>query len=158
MDDFIPSIAYSGEISRSQKWYHINKKYFCGTWTKKYAKWVSFDYDNDLLYLQSKVNRHLNNVQLNSCLINRYDSGKFYIGAHRDNSTTFGEYPTIANISLGSSRDIVFKRKGKEEIRFTLESGSLFIMSGSSQKYYTHEVPCSDTEDVRFSLTFRETI
>ena len=33
---------------------------------------------------------------------------------------------------------------------------SLFIMAGASQKYFTHEIPKCDSNDTRYSLTFRE--
>ena len=58
----------------------------------------------------------------------------------------------------GSNREIIFRRTKdqKNKNTFKLESGSLFIMGGCSQKYYTHEIPRSDSDDVRYSLTFRQ--
>ena len=102
----------------------------------------------------------INNPIINSCLINKYRNSKDYISPHRDTNISFGEYPTIAGLSIGSEREIVFKRtdqKGKI-FKFKLNSGSLFIMGGCSQKYYTHEIPPVNNENVRYSLTFREFI
>ena len=50
--------------------------------------------------------------------------------------------------------------KPKQNLNFSykLESGSLFIMGGCSQKYFTHEIPVADTDKLRYSLTFREFI
>jgi alkylated DNA repair dioxygenase AlkB len=39
-----------------------------------------------------------------------------------------------------------------------LESGSVFIMAGSSQKKYLHTIKKTFCENPRYSLTFREFI
>ena len=108
-----------------------------------------------------------------SCLINKYRYGSDSIKAHRDNQTTFGQNPTVIGISLGVKREIIFKRieynpdrinsikldkERPEEIRIPLKPGSLFIMGGSIQKYYSHEIPKVDMDGVRYSFTFREFI
>ena len=139
-------------------------------------KWKSFNYDNELIDIQKIVQEKINSFNLeehgfttpniNSCLINKYRSGSDYITAHRDTNLSFGEYPTIIGLSLGSPRNLIFKRINKYNInkckdnslKLRLESGSLFIMGGSSQKYYTHEIPIEETDDTRYSLTFREFI
>ena len=168
MNDFLPSNNYNEKIGRYQKWYQKDKKYFCDKWVSRYSKWESFNYDNTLSSIQEKVQHKINSIDhkfykiqpldINSCLINKYRNGNDYITAHRDTKVSFGEYPTIAGLSLGSNREIVFKRTkdNKSKITFKLESGSLFIMGGCSQKYYTHEIPRSDSDYVRYSLTFRQ--
>ena len=174
MDDFIPSYGYNNNISRLQKWYQKDKKYFCDEWKNKQTKWESFDYDNVITNINEKIKNIVNNSlnefgitipKINSCLINKYRSGNDYIPAHQDTYKSFGEYPTIIGISFGSSRNIVFKRVNKyrsdskkNKIDFKLESGSIFIMGGTSQKYYTHEIPKTDTEETRYSLIYREFI
>ena len=176
MNDFIPSKSYNGNISRYQKWYHEDNKYFCNKWDKKHDKWKSFNYDDELKKIQKIVQEKINNLNLedygfeipkiNSCLINKYRTGNDYIAPHCDTNLSFGEYPTIIGLSLGSPRNLIFKRMKKysknnckdESLQLRLESGSLFIMGGSSQKYYTHEIPIEETDDTRFSLTFREFI
>ena len=161
------------KIIRLQKWYHTENKYFCPKWKYKYDRWNCNKYECFLLQLQNKVQDDLIAFELdklkvkipkiNSCLLNKYRDGSDYIRAHHDTELTFGKYPTIIGLSLGSNRNIIFKRKVKaadklNEFKFTLETGSIFIMAGSSQKYYTHEVPRTETSDIRYSLTFRETI
>jgi len=184
MDDFIPSSSYNNNISRLQKWYQKDNKYFCNKWKNKYPKWKSFNYESKLNDIQTLVQEKINKLNLdkyctntphiNSCLINKYRTGKDYITAHRDTNQSFGEYPTIIGLSFGSERDLLFKRveydntncnkkkldKLKQNLNFSykLESGSLFIMGGCSQKYFTHEIPISDTDKLRYSLTFREFI
>ena len=43
-----------------------------------------------------------------------------------------------------------------EEIKITLPSGSLFIMAGSIQKYFSHEIPKTYSNKTRYSMTFRQ--
>ena len=43
-------------------------------------------------------------------------------------------------------------------IDINLEHNSLLIMSGASQKYFTHEIPVSNTNFSRVSFTFRKHI
>lgn len=167
MNDFLPSNNYNEKIGRYQKWYQKDKEYFCNKWKTKYKKWESFDYEKFLIEIQEKVQEKINSIDrsaykikstnINSCLINKYRNGNDYITAHRDTKISFGEYPTIAGLSLGSERKIIFRRNNDNEIiSFNLESGSLFIMGGCSQKNYTHEIPTCNTNEVRYSLTFRE--
>ena len=174
MNNFIPSYAYNNDISRLQKWYQQDNKYFCNTWTNKQPKWESFNYEKKLNDIQMAVQNKINNLNLdkyninipkiNSCLINKYRTGNDFITPHRDTNISFGEYPTITSLSFGSSRNLLFKRQKKYEndndqnLNFKLDSGSLFIMGGSSQKYYTHEIPITDTDETRYSFTFREFI
>ena len=185
MDDFKSGQTSFGEIPRLQKWYQRNGQYFSKTWKDQdMERWMSHTYDDALYDLERYVQRMIShfglqekqNVQIpsiNSCLINKYRCGSDSIKPHRDNQTTFGENPTVIGISLGVEREIVFKRieynpekmnsikldkERMEEIRIPLKPGSLFIMGGSVQKYYSHEIPKVEMDGVRYSLTFREFI
>ncbi len=115
-----------------------------------------------------------NNIQLpkfNSCLINLYRNGNDSIKPHRDTKDSFGVYPTIANVSIGETRTMRIKKtlynsEGSDSLKndtnsdldleFELKDNSLLIMSGASQKYFTHEIPKENNRDKRYSLTFRE--
>lgn len=177
MNDFLPCSNYKNNSSRYQKWYQDENKYFCPMWKKRYERWKSFTYDDTLKNLQQKIKRKIYQLNLdsnfNSCLINKYETGQHYINKHRDSILSFGEYPTIVGLSLGSERIIKFNKvlfekeniksfksdkKNPFKFNFNLESGSIFIMSGSSQKYFTHEIPISDTNETRYSFTFRNYI
>ena len=117
----------------------------------------------------------LDHARFNSCLINKYRDTKDSIRHHRDTPTSFGEYPTICGLSVGAERTIEFRRvlydvtnpsklkedhdNSKDNFSITLESGSLLIMAGSSQKYFSHAVPPKPNpihEGTRYSMTFRE--
>jgi alkylated DNA repair dioxygenase AlkB len=172
------------EIPRLQLWYQQENKYFCELWKYRYDRWQSHDYDELLYSIQDKVNILTNQLineycpfiakpKINSCLVNKYRSGNDSIKPHRDTPDSFGEYPTIIGLSIGGKRKIVFKkidfdrknynsmkvdRKSALDFEMELEDNSLFIMGGASQKYYSHEIPKSDSNDTRYSLTFREFI
>jgi alkylated DNA repair dioxygenase AlkB len=178
MNDFLPCNNFKNNSSRYQKWYQEKMKYFCPKWKKRFQRWKSFKYDDIINNTQKKVQKKIKSLNLgdpefNSCLINKYLNGSDYIKNHRDSKDSFGEYPVIVGISLGSERKINFNKviydkennrsikldqNSNKNFSFSLESGSLFIMSGSSQKYFVHEIPKCDTKDIRYSFTFREFI
>ena len=178
MNDFRACNNFKNKSSRYQKWYQKDMKYFCPAWKKKYPRWESFEHDDDIMDIQEKIEKTIKMLlfkkcSFNSCLINKYENGDNYIYKHRDSLDSFGEYPIIVGLSLGSTRQINFEKVIWDEdnpksikkdrvnpinFSFKLESGSIFIMSGSSQKYFSHEIPKSDTNEARYSLTFRNYI
>ena len=155
------------EIPRKQIWFHKERKYFCSKWKYRYNRWESEDYDKTLKeieeYVMDKVGNILNTwedielPEINSCLVNKYRDGNDSIKPHYDSPQSFGEFPTIINLSLGDEREfIIKKKKKKDKISIKLKNNSLLIMAGGSQKYFTHEVPKSKSESVRYSMTFRK--
>ena len=172
------------KIARYQKWFQEEQTYFCPKWTGEFKRWEAFKYTKELYQIQELIVKKLNNLNLedlginipkiNSCLVNKYTSGKQYIRPHRDTDLAFGKEPVIIGISLGSTRTIEFKRllyngsnrllskrdklNSHLDFSFKLENASLFIMSGSSQKYWSHEIPPCENADIRYSLTFRKHI
>ena len=183
MDDFKEGITSFGNIPRLQKWYQLKGKYFSKTWKdQNIERWKSHIYENDLLELQRYIQETINNLDIykydgitmpdiNSCLINKYRDGNDSIKPHRDNQTTFGDNPTVIGLSFGEERNIVFNRLiynpnnmlsikkdniNKQVINIPLKSGSMFIMAGAVQKYFSHEIPKTQNKDLRYSLTFRE--
>ena len=161
--DFRQSPAYNTNITRLQKWYNKDEKYFCPLWKERYPQWESFKIDDTISNIIDKVNNYIINIpniiipNINSCLINKYPNGKHHISPHRDSILSFGEKPTIIGLSLGETRTIFFENN-KNNFSFNLESGSMLIMAGSSQKNYLHSIKKSDSRNVRYSLTLREFI
>jgi alkylated DNA repair dioxygenase AlkB len=174
-----------GEIPREQAWYQEENKYFSKTWKDQdIDRWKSNDYGQELIKLQHLIQDQVDELdiyqynglykpKINSCLINKYRDGRDSIRPHRDNQTTFGDNPTVIGLSIGEERNIVFKRIiynpdkmnsikedkiNKEEISIPLKSGSIFIMAGAIQKYFSHEIPKVENKGLRYSLTFREYI
>ena len=164
---FITGFSFNGsQIRRKQIWFQENEEYFCEKWKGRFARWTGHKYPPQLYKIQENLKKHVEEVingpfNPNSCLINKYENGSDVIGAHRDSLDSFGMYPVIANLSFGAPRILRVKDPETKEIMLdiSLESNSLFIMSGASQKYYTHEIT-GDTEvkNFRHSLTFREKI
>lgn len=147
------------EINREQIWFQENKMYFCTQWKERFDRWQSNDYDIFLYKIQNNICNKLNryNIEINSCLVNKYNDGHDIIPLHRDNILSFGEYPVIIIYSLGCSRKFVVKNNHtKKTFNFNLKPNSIFIMSGSSQKYYKHGILKENNKDVRYSLTFRK--
>jgi hypothetical protein len=166
--DFVPTPKFNTGISRLQKWYQTDKKYFCPQWKMRYDHWQSFEIDYSINTIINKVQNYVNDnfrdisiPKINSCLINKYPTGEHFISPHRDSELSFGEYPTIIGVSIGQSRTIKFDRVDKDKDKnftFDLNSGSLFIMAGSSQKHFLHSIEKTDCNNVRYSMTFREFI
>ena len=170
MHDFIGS----DHVTRTQKWYDIERRYFCDAWKNRYARWRSFEYPAALMDLQAQMQEFITNNLgtkmhlpiINSCLINKYTNGDDFIAPHRDTPASFGDAPTIVNVSFGATRKIVFKRihqdlkpdkhNADKNFEITLKSGSIMIMGGETQKYFSHEIPKDDTTQCRISCTFRE--
>ncbi len=153
------------EISRDQIFFHKNEEYFCNYWKERYERWKGNKYHDELIYIQNIISNYLQNNNIiqndyiNSCLINRYLDGKQFIPHHQDNKKSFGENPIIIGLSIGANRDIEFKNLITKQIhKFSLENNSLFIMSGASQRHYTHSIPESNCDEIRYSLTFRKNI
>jgi len=94
----------------------------------------------------------------NSCLINYYRNGNDVIGVHSDKETTAPEH-FVVTISLGATRDILFKRKNRKgkTLKVPLHSGDLCFMSGRTQELWVHSIPKrTRCIDGRIALTFRE--
>ena len=174
------------QIPRQQLWFQENNEYFCKKWMVKYDRWKSNPYEEELTKIQNKImefagsiktnildNSLIQTPNINSCLVNKYRNGSDSIKPHRDTSDSFGIFPTIIGLSIGSERNMLIKKINYDpenvnslkhdsdtqlNLDIKLEDNSLFIMAGASQKYFTHEIPKSDTNDIRYSLTFREYI
>lgn len=95
----------------------------------------------------------------NSILATRYPDGHAGLGWHRDNEAELGPAADIkiASLSLGSTRPFEIRDRVSQEIeRFTLESGTLFIMDSGFQTRWQHRVPKAPAGTLpRINLSFR---
>ena len=157
--EYIKGYKKSGkEIDREQLWFDNNNNYFCKIWEKRQPRWYPHTYDDTLTNIQNKIKR-ITNYDFDTCLVNKYKTGNDIISKHKDNIISFGEYPDILIYSLGCSRQLQLNSDiDNSKIIFNLEPNSLFVMSGASQKYFTHELLPNESKDTRFSLTFRKFI
>jgi alkylated DNA repair dioxygenase AlkB len=98
----------------------------------------------------------------NSVLLNYYRDNRDSMGFHSDDEPELGERPVIASLSLGEERAFVLKHKVNKltkPVRLRLESGSLLLMKGETQRYWKHGIakesrPCGP----RINLTFRRIV
>lgn len=97
-------------------------------------------------------------MNFNSVLGNWYRDGNDKMGWHSDNEKELGLQPVIASVSLGSTRDFVFRhRRSGDKLSLPLQHGSLLIMAGQTQSYWQHSLPARKrVKSPRINLTFRQ--
>ena len=117
------------------------------------------DRTTDLIMIREKIYKELN-IDFNSVLVNYYRDGKDSMGWHSDDERELGPNPTIASISFGSERDLVFRNKiNKKILTIPQTHGCLILIDGKSQKNWQHAI--KKTRKVigpRINLTFRNII
>lgn len=75
---------------------------------------------------------------------NYYASGADSISWHADDEAFLGPCPTIASLTLGAPRDFYMKHKTDKSVkpeRWTLRSGDMVVMRGTTQATWLHSVP-----------------
>ena len=116
-------------------------------------------WSQDLIMIRKKIYEELN-IDFNSVLANYYRDGKDSMGWHSDDEKELGPNPTIASISFGSERDLVFRNKiSKETLAIPQTKGSLILIDGETQKNWQHSI--KKTQKLigpRINLTFRNII
>lgn len=108
--------------------------------------------------IRSKI-EHAAQSRFNSVLLNYYRDNRDSMGMHSDDEPELGPRPTIASLSLGECRTLIFKSKRANPPltrKLRLESGSLLVMAGDTQANWKHGIekeaaPCGG----RINLTFR---
>tara|TARA_B000000475_G_scaffold55792_1_gene43896 strand:- start:23 stop:619 length:597 start_codon:yes stop_codon:yes gene_type:complete len=117
------------------------------------------NWTTDLIMIREKIYKELN-IDFNSVLVNYYRNGMDSMGWHSDDEKELGPNPTIASISLGSERDLVFRNKiNKEVLPIPQTHGCLILIDGKTQKNWQHAI--KKTRKVigpRINLTFRNII
>lgn len=101
----------------------------------------------------------LTGAPYNSVLANLYRHERDSMGFHSDDEPELGPNPTIASLSFGQERTLIFKprrNKAQQPARVPLPSGSLLLMKGETQHHWHHGInkltrPCGP----RINLTFR---
>lgn len=116
----------------------------------------------DLLLSLKRELEELVDEPFNSVLLNLYRNQNDRMGFHSDNEPSLGPDPTIASLSYGATRTLIFKHKRRKDIplkSLKLTSGSLLLMKGATQQNWNHGInkeqrPCGP----RVNLTFRNII
>lgn len=109
-----------------------------------------------LLQLKQLVQKETG-LEFNSCLLNLYHSGEEGMSWHSDAEAELGKQPAIASVSLGAQRKFMLKHKTSgEKVSLQLETGSLLLMQGETQRYWLHSLPkTKKVQAPRINLTFR---
>jgi alkylated DNA repair dioxygenase AlkB len=97
----------------------------------------------------------------NSVLCNLYRDGHDAMGWHSDSEPELGDAPVIASLSFGATRRFRLRHKRDPALRadIALESGSLLLMAGATQRNYRHDLPRTAREvGPRINLTFRRIV
>jgi alkylated DNA repair dioxygenase AlkB len=97
-------------------------------------------------------------TSFSTVLVNLYRNGADSMGWHRDNERELGPHPTIASISLGTTRLFQCKHRTDPSLRVSLPltNGSLLVMKGAMQEQWYHQIPKERrVTEPRINLTFR---
>ena len=104
-----------------------------------------------------KISEEYPDCLINECLVNCYGVDS-HIKEHSDDEFEIDPESNIFCLSLGQERGMVFKdRASHVETTHVARDRSLYVMTRSSQDYYTHRIDQDSTSNsaVRYSLTFR---
>lgn len=140
-------------IPRLTAWYGDTDKEY----TYSGIKLKPLDWTNDLLTLK-KVVEEKAGVAFSSVLLNLYRNGNDSVAWHSDDEKELGTNPTIASISLGTSRTFRLRHLEDRALIRSVEltHGSLLIMQGETQHRWEHEIPKrKGIIKPRINLTFR---
>ena len=111
---------------------------------------------HEISVIIDKIKKEYPDIEINECLVNRYQNGESFISNHSDDEPNINPESSIFCLSLGEDRDIIFKDKfSVNEYTHTTKDRSLYIMTRTSQAYYSHRIDRDTCSSVRFSLTFR---
>ena len=109
-----------------------------------------------LLEIKARIEAALAS-RFNAALANLYRDGRDGMGWHSDNERELGSTPMIASASFGAVRRFALRHRasGRRE-SLLLDSGSLLIMAGDSQRCWQHALPKTAKPcGPRINLTFR---
>lgn len=149
------SISIYGDGSMDT--YPYNKlPYTIDNWNNNLCVCKEIKTIKDKLYNTVTLTPNISAMNMNSCIINKYDNGFQKIDPHSDDETI--PYTSVITLSLGASRAFVFEHKvTREIIKTILHNGDVLIMSGQCQQEYTHSIPMDKyVKESRISLTFRQ--
>ncbi len=94
----------------------------------------------------------------NAVLANCYRDQQDTVSWHSDDEVELGLEPVIASLSFGAERHFQLKHKVTgEKLTVPLKAGSLLVMSGQTQAYWSHCLPRTKViKSPRINLTFRQ--
>lgn len=124
-----------------------------------------------LTEIAARVQESVPGATFNSAAITKYEHSTSHIPPHQDNESQIVPGSSIVCVSLGATRDVVFRSLPParlDKLTLTVRHGGVYTMSRESQDYFDHSVPPSNADtkpkpappgethpDMRISITFR---
>ena len=143
------------DLPRLTAWYgDPAKTYIYSGITVRSLEWIT-----PLLEIKRRI-EGVSDYSFNSVLLNRYSNGSDSVSWHADDEPELGQNPLIGSLTFGEARSFQMKHKSLDEKRkIILEHGSYFLMKGSTQHYWLHQIPKSKrTMGERINLPFRNIV
>lgn len=154
--DYHPEIKIFGKICHQQRsigfYSDVSKGYNYSTSITP-SKKMKQPLIELLTYINNKFDANFNGI-----LINKYDSGKEYIGRHSDDEKGLQPNCGVIALSFGAVRKFRIRDKntGKMVLDVPTRPTHMIQMAGHFQKEFTHEIPVEKkVKDCRYSFTFR---
>ena len=124
------------------------------------------DCPESLKKLMDKINQEFSkshqdrryHYDINSCLVNRYESNMSVLPEHSDNEGDINPLSSIFTLSLGATRTVLFRDlQSNEEKPVSCKGKSMYRMTRHSQDFYKHQIKAEPDQanGPRYSLTFR---
>lgn len=152
-----PLLQFGGAImpTRRQVAWHADPGY---VYRYSGQEHQSCDWTPAMLEIRERVQTRMGRG-FNGVLLNLYENGEDHVSFHADDEGDMADDVPIVAISLGATRDFVFKHENGSRYNLALENGSLVIMQGDTQKVAKHSIPKRKKVSMpRISLTFRQCI
>ena len=116
--------------------------------------------ENNYLHsiVMPSIKQQFPSLQFNSVMVTRYSDGSQHIPFHSDDETCIIPESAIMTISLGDTRNLVFRSKvgNKMDVSIPLTHGDALLMSRCSQDFFEHSIPKDFTRKLRISITLRQ--
>tara|TARA_B100000700_G_scaffold291535_1_gene350639 strand:+ start:343 stop:867 length:525 start_codon:yes stop_codon:yes gene_type:complete len=170
--DYNESLFWQKQIREKTNWERPSINFYGNNF--KIPRLVKFFSENGITYKYSGINHKgvgwpkwfsplvnkINNyceIDFNGCLLNLYRNGKDCMGWHSDNEPEINSGLPIVSLSLGESRDLLFRDTSKtKREKILLSNGDLLIMNPTCQSDWQHSLPRREKIfNERINLTFR---
>jgi alkylated DNA repair dioxygenase AlkB len=119
---------------------------------------IGLNWNDYLLDIKNKIEQ-ATKLKFNCVLCNLYRHGRDYAAWHSDDEKELGLHPQIASVSLGAERIFQARHKMRQDlptIKMSIEHGSLLLMRGEMQAYWSHQLAkTARPVGERINLTFR---
>ena len=143
-----------GEGSREVLYYGEHAYNYTG---HKHEKREMPDVIKSLLQEASSCLPEDSKLNINSCLVTKYNSGENHIPLHRDDEPVIDPESEILTVSLGANRMMTFENNDKSTTKeLLLEDSSVLITSRFAQDFWKHGILPDKSQGQRVSFTFRK--